>query len=130
MIYITGDTHGSPARLSRESMPFAERWTKRDTLIVCGDFGYLFTGGPKEELTLRELSFRPYTILFIDGNRENFDLLGAYPPAPWKGGMVSISTVITHSAAHSTARACFSGVLGSLIIGRAHSNASSAYISR
>jgi len=87
MIYITGDTHGSPARLSRESMPFAERWTKRDTLIVCGDFGYLFTGGPKEELTLRELSFRPYTILFIDGNRENFDLLGAYPPAPWKGGM-------------------------------------------
>ena len=59
MIYITGDTHGSPARLSRESMPFAERWTKRDTLIVCGDFGYLFTGGPKEELALRELSFPP-----------------------------------------------------------------------
>ena len=87
MIYITGDTHGSPARLSRETMPFAERWTKRDTLIVCGDFGYLFTGGPREELALRELSFRPYNILFVDGNRENYDLLDTYQPVPWKGGM-------------------------------------------
>ena len=87
MIYITGDTHGSPARLSRETMPFADRWTKRDTLIVCGDFGYLFTGGLREELALRELSFRPYTILFLDGNHENFDLLNTYPPVPWKGGL-------------------------------------------
>jgi hypothetical protein len=87
MIYITGDTHGSAARLSRETMPFADRWTKRDTLIVCGDFGYLFTGGPKEELALRELSFRPYNIAFIDGNHENFDLLAAYPPVEWRGGM-------------------------------------------
>ena len=87
MIYITGDTHGSAARLSRETMPFAERWTKRDTLIVCGDFGYLFTGGPKEELALRELSFRPYTIAFVDGNRENFDLLNAYQPVHWRGGL-------------------------------------------
>ena len=87
MIYITGDTHGSPARLSRETMPFAERWTKRDSLIVCGDFGYLFTGGSKEELALRELSFRPYNILFVDGNRENFDLLAEYPTVQWKGGL-------------------------------------------
>lgn len=86
MIYITGDTHGSAARLSRETMPFADRWTKRDSLIICGDFGYLFTGGPKEELALRELSFRPYNILFIDGNHENFDLLAAYPTVTWKGG--------------------------------------------
>lgn len=87
MIYITGDTHGSPARLSRETMPFADRWTKRDTLIVCGDFGYLFAGGAREELALRELSFRPYTILFVDGNHENFHLLNTYPPVRWKGGM-------------------------------------------
>ena len=86
MIYITGDTHGSPARLSRETMPFAEKWTKRDTLIVCGDFGYLFNGGAREELALRELSFRPYTILFVDGNHENFDLLNNYQPVLWKGG--------------------------------------------
>ena len=86
MIYITGDTHGSAARLSRETMPYADRWTKKDSLIVCGDFGYLFNGGPKEELALRELSFRPYNILFVDGNHENFTLLNAYPTVPWKGG--------------------------------------------
>ena len=87
MIYITGDTHGSPARLSRETMPFADRWTKRDTLIVCGDFGYLFTGGPREELALRELSFRPYNIAFVDGNHENFDLLNTYQTIQWRGGL-------------------------------------------
>jgi len=86
MIYITGDTHGSPARLGTEAMPFSTRWTKQDTLIVCGDFGYLFSGGSREELTLRELSFRPYTILFVDGNHENFDMLAAYPPVRWRGG--------------------------------------------
>jgi hypothetical protein len=87
MIYVTGDTHGSPARLSVETMPFSARWGKQDTLIVCGDFGYLFNGGAREELALRELSFRPYTILFVDGNHENFDLMASYPPVRWKGGM-------------------------------------------
>ena len=87
MIYVTGDTYGSPARLGVEAMPFSSRWTKQDTLIICGDFGYLFNGNTREELTLRELSFRPYTILFVDGNHENFDMLGGYAPVRWKGGM-------------------------------------------
>jgi predicted phosphodiesterase len=87
MIYVTGDTHGSLARLSTDSMPFASRWTRKDTLIVCGDFGFLFSGGTREETALRELSFRPYTILFVDGNHENFGLLDTYKPIPWKGGM-------------------------------------------
>jgi hypothetical protein len=87
MIYITGDTHGSPARLSAEMLPFSSRWGRQDTLIICGDFGYLFSGGTREELALREMSFRPYTILFVDGNHENFNLLANYPPIRWKGGM-------------------------------------------
>ena len=87
MIYVTGDTHGSPARLSKDSMPFADDWSRKDTLIVCGDFGYLFNGSSREELLLRELSFRPYNICFLDGNHENFDMLAQYEPTPWKGGM-------------------------------------------
>jgi hypothetical protein len=87
MLYITGDTYGSPARLSKETMPFANRWTKKDFLIVCGDFGFLFAGGTREELALRELSFRPYTILFVDGNHENFNMLAACPIVHWKGGL-------------------------------------------
>ena len=88
MIYITGDTHGRAARLSRESMPFAESWGKQDTLIVCGDFGFLSSGTKREELFLRELSFRPYTICFLDGNRENFGLLDSYKVTQWQGGNV------------------------------------------
>jgi hypothetical protein len=87
MIYVTGDTHGNPARLGADAMPFSRNWTKQDTLIVCGDFGYLFSGGPREEKTLRELSERPYTIAFTDGAHENFDMLAACPPAHWNGGV-------------------------------------------
>lgn len=86
MIYVTGDTHGKPARLTRECMPFADGWGKGDTLIVCGDFGYLMSGSPREELFLRELSFRPYTVCFLDGNRENFDLLEKLKVSDWRGG--------------------------------------------
>ncbi len=88
MIYVTGDTHGKPARLTRECMPFADGWGKGDTLIVCGDFGYLMSGSPREELFLRELSFRPYTVCFLDGNRENFDLLEKLEVSDWRGGKV------------------------------------------
>ncbi len=88
MIYLTGDTHGMPARLSRESMPFAEGWGKGDTLIVCGDFGYLMNGSTREELFLRGLSFLPYTICFLDGNRENFRMLEQFPVTRWRGGRV------------------------------------------
>ena len=86
MIYVTGDTHGMPVRLSPESMPYSLQWGKKDTLIVCGDFGYLMNGGPREELFLRELSLRPYSVCFVDGNRENYDMLAAYPVVEWRGG--------------------------------------------
>ena len=86
MIYVTGDTHGSPARLSPDSMPFARDWTRKDTLIICGDFGYILNGSAREELWLRELSFRPYTILFLDGNHENFDMLSQYELVVYNGG--------------------------------------------
>lgn len=88
MIYVTGDTHGKQSRLSRDGMPFASDWGEDDYLIVCGDFGYLFNGTQREELFLRDLSFRPYTICFLDGNHENFTLLDALPVTTWKGGQV------------------------------------------
>ncbi len=88
MIYVTGDTHGMAARLSIDTMPFTADWTKSDYLIVCGDFGYVYSGSSKEELFLRELSFRPYNVLFVDGNRDNFTLLRNYPAVPWHGGLV------------------------------------------
>lgn len=42
MIYITGDTHGEQARFSPFGMPREESFKANDTVIVCGDFGYIF----------------------------------------------------------------------------------------
>lgn len=48
MIYITGDTHGEQARFSPFGMPREESFRTNDTVIVCGDFGYIFSGSDEE----------------------------------------------------------------------------------
>lgn len=87
MIYITGDTHGDAARFVGNNMGDAA-WTEEDVLIVCGDFGFVFTGSEREEANLDFLAQKPYTICFCDGNHENFPLLFSYPEELWCGGRV------------------------------------------
>ncbi len=83
MIYVTGDTHGEHARILHPE------YTEKDTLIICGDFGFIFYGTPEERVFLDwcERSL-PYTICFVDGNHENFDLLMQYPVEEWNGGKI------------------------------------------
>jgi hypothetical protein len=85
VIYITGDTHGEICRFDSGQ---AKKLKKGDTLIVCGDFGFLWDGGPKEEKILKRLGKKKYNILFLDGTHENFDLLEQYPVTEWNGGRV------------------------------------------
>lgn len=85
MVYVTGDMHGDPARLSD---PALRRLKKGDTLLVCGDFGFVWDGSPAEEKRLKKLARRKYTIAFLDGRHENFDRLNAYPTAVWNGAPV------------------------------------------
>lgn len=80
MVYITGDTHGD---YSRFTSPAARRLKKGDTLIVCGDFGFLWDGGKKERALLKKIARLPYTVLFLDGRHENYDLLKEYPIVEW-----------------------------------------------
>ncbi len=87
MVYVTGDLHGEYARFSA---PAVRRLKKDDTLIVCGDFGFLWKGGKKEEALLKKIGAKPYAVLFLDGRHENFDLLGAYPVTDWNGGRAQI----------------------------------------
>ena len=83
MIYVTGDTHGEQERLLDMD------YTDKDTLIVCGDFGFLFYGTQEEQAFLdRCAQTLPYTICFVDGNHENFDLLMRYPVEQWNGGQI------------------------------------------
>lgn len=85
MVYITGDTHGD---LTRFDAPELKRLRREDTLIVCGDFGFVWDDSPAEKKKRRALSRKKYTIAFLDGAHENFALLAAFPEETWNGGPV------------------------------------------
>ena len=88
MIFITGDTHG--LRDFDKLHIFAgehPELTLNDYVIIAGDFGAIWSGDTLAE----ELSYYtnlPFTVLFVDGNHENFDLINSYPVEEWKGGKV------------------------------------------
>ena len=84
MVYITGDTHGD---INFFKNPKLKKLTDRDILIVCGDFGFLWDkNSEKEKQALETLKKKKYTICFVDGAHENFDMLNEYQPYRWKGG--------------------------------------------
>ena len=85
MIYITGDTHGELERFKGKEL---RRLGKNDILLVLGDVGFLWDGSKEEKKKLDWLAKRPYTILFLDGTHENYDLLDAYPIQERFGGKV------------------------------------------
>ncbi len=94
MLYITGDTHGFIDRFYGISKMDDDKFTEDDYLIVSGDFGFVFqTRGTMAYLEEREaldsLEEKPYTILFVDGNHENFDRINhEFPTESWKGGRI------------------------------------------
>ena len=84
MVYITCDTHGD---INFFKNPKLKKLTDRDILIVCGDFGFLWDkNSEKEKQALETLKKKKYTICFVDGAHENFDMLNEYQPYRWKGG--------------------------------------------
>ncbi len=86
MIYVTGDMHGD-YKIFKQPL-FTRNLKKGDTLLICGDFGFIWTGDYTEKATLDKLAKKPYTICFVDGTHENFDLLARYPVAEFAGGKV------------------------------------------
>lgn len=91
MIYITGDIHANPKRLGMNAL--AQRgihMNPEDYIIICGDFGIPWVGESDEtdHKWLEWLAQLSYTVLFVDGNHENFDQLCRYPVKNWSGGRV------------------------------------------
>ena len=87
---------GFSKRLNKENFPEQKEMTRNDFVIICGDFGGVWAydsrydstmsafkpkigldhGESKEErYWLNWLSEKPFTVLFCDGNHENFDRL-------------------------------------------------------
>ncbi len=85
MVFVTGDLHGD---LGRFKTPDAKKLKKGDTLLVCGDFGFLWNDSKEEQKILKKLGEKKYNICFVDGTHENFDLLNRYEVTEWNGGKV------------------------------------------
>lgn len=87
MIYITGDMHGDFSRFKCREI---SKIKKRDTLIICGDFGFIWDGTKREQAILKKIGKLKFNVAFVDGCHENFDLLEGYEQTEWNGGKVRI----------------------------------------
>ena len=94
MIFVTGDTHfpTDAGKLFKRSKGFpVYSLRKIDHVIVLGDFGLFWS---RKDIrfagNLRQIEDLPYTLLFIDGNHENFDLLEELPIIEKFGGRVQV----------------------------------------
>lgn len=85
MIYVTGDTHGDLERFKDKEF---KKLSKNDILVICGDFGFIWDGSKKEKSIIKKLSQKNFTIAFVDGCHENFDILERIPETEWNGGKV------------------------------------------
>lgn len=90
MIYVTGDTHANIdiSKLNTTNFPQQKELTKKDYLIICGDFGLVWDGSAREIYWQDWLSNKNFVTLFVDGNHENFDMLYDIPLKRKFGGYV------------------------------------------
>ena len=96
MILITGDTHANQRKWVAEIEPILN---SGDVLIIAGDFGYGFWDDIywPQEMFFDHIANQDYTILFIDGNHEQFDKLNTLEVSEWQGGKVHF---VRHNLIH------------------------------
>ena len=98
-IYVTGDLHGhiDISKLNMKNFSDQKHLTKKDYLIICGDFGLIWNNSNQELYWRKWLENKNFTTLFCDGNHENHVLLNKYPIEQWNGGKIHrISNSIIH----------------------------------
>lgn len=89
MIYITGDTHCNFRRFTKkERMHLPFELKENDYVIVCGDFGLLWINDGEFKYNLDWLSRLPFTLLWVQGNHENYNMIEEYQLEEWNGGKV------------------------------------------
>ena len=85
MIFVTGDLHGDRSRFKNIKK---SKIKKGDTLLVCGDFGFIWDGSKKESSFLEWIGKRNYHVAFVDGYNDNLDLIKKFPETQWNNGNV------------------------------------------
>ncbi|MGN0325866.1 MAG: metallophosphoesterase [Lachnospiraceae bacterium] len=87
MIYLTGDTHAEFERFSNRRMKNqGMELTEQDYVIVCGDFGLCWEKNGTFDYNCKFFAEKKYTILWVQGNHENYDMIAEYPIEEWHGG--------------------------------------------
>lgn len=84
MVYVTGDMHGDISSFKRKKL---QQLKKNDTLIVCGDFGFVFDGSKREQRLCKWIGKRKYNVLFVDGVHDNYNLIEQFKKEEWNGGL-------------------------------------------
>ena len=90
-VYITGDTHGDIHEFYARMVPY--KLKEDDVLIITGDFG--FDWDNSAIISWLKL-YHPYTVLFCDGNHENFDVLNKLKVENRFGGPVGVFSQNTY----------------------------------
>lgn len=87
-IFITDDTYVDFARFKKEIFYEQAEPSKDDYIIICGGFGGVWDGRPRERCWLDWLEAKPFNTRFVSGNHDNYDLLAECPVQEWHGGRV------------------------------------------
>lgn len=89
-IFVTGDIHGNPARLSSKTFPEGKSMDKSDVVEILGDFGLVWEQkeSPAEQFHLDWLDKKPWTTVATLGNHENYDRIATLPVEEHFGGPV------------------------------------------
>ncbi|MGN0394531.1 MAG: metallophosphoesterase, partial [Coprococcus sp.] len=89
-IFVCGDIHSTLDINKLDQFLNREDLNEKDYLIICGDTGICGFSKEQERATREYLRKLPMTVLFADGNHEQFDALNSYPIEEWHGGNVHI----------------------------------------
>lgn len=83
-LFVTGDVHGDPiSRLSSRNFSAGKDLAIDDVVLIAGDFGVFFEDN-EEARNIRSrvinwIAEKPFTVMFIGGNHENWDILNSFP---------------------------------------------------
>lgn len=89
-IFVCGDIHAVLDIGKLRFLNNREDLTRDDYLIICGDTAICGFDVAIENETRSFLKNLPVTVLFCDGNHENFATLNDYPVQKWHGGDVHV----------------------------------------
>ena len=89
MIYMTGDTHGECGRFANRRMKRNHLdITEQDYIVICGDFALCWANDRSFVYNCNFFAEKPYTVLWVQGNHENYDMIKEFPLEEWHGGKV------------------------------------------